>query len=115
MSTSGGVPVVVTTQQVSQDVSIITLFSPLTHKYFWFFIYPDELFDIVGDNLYFSIQSKPPGHLLTTLSLSTLTQGSTIDTGAVFQGAIEFDVTGRKTYVCNRAMADTAGSYTIDR
>eukprot|EP00026_Physarum_polycephalum_P008606 Phypoly_transcript_08694.p1 GENE.Phypoly_transcript_08694~~Phypoly_transcript_08694.p1 ORF type:complete len:416 (+),score=39.27 Phypoly_transcript_08694:111-1358(+) len=98
VSANGDVPVVIATQQQVPEA-----------------VNPDELFDIVGDNLYFSTESKTPGHLLATLSLSTLTQSGTIDTGAYFQGAIEFDVANKKTYVCNLDMSDATGAYTIDR
>lgn len=70
-------------------------------------------YDTVGDYMYFSLQSKTPGYILTTRNVKTHAQSS-VDTGAYFMGAIDFDVTGRKTYVCNNNMGETTGSYTID-
>lgn len=97
VSADGGSPVtIVGQQQVSEPVN------------------PEEVFDVVGDNLYFSTQAASPGSHLTTLSLSTLSQSDSIDTGAYFRGAIEFDTVNKKTYVCNLAVGETEGSYSID-
>lgn len=115
VSATGGVPVVISTQQQVSEAVSIKLHVISSVIIIWPLIYPDEIFDAVGDQLYFATQSKTPGHLLTMLNLNTLTQSNTVDTGAYFQAAIDFDVTNRKTYVCNAAMSESTGAYSIDR
>lgn len=96
VDSKGGVPTLVQTRQ--QQPAAVN---------------PGQVFDVVEDRLYFSIQSRSPGQLLTSLNLNSLAESKTIDTDSFFQNIIEFDTTNKKTYVCNIIFKE-GGSYFYD-
>jgi len=95
---SGGVPNVVQTREQQRAA-----------------INPSYIFDVVGNDLYLSIEARAPGQLLTPLDLTAATQSDTIYTGDFFQNAIEFDLSARQTFTCGLSFVNATSVYTLDR